>query len=152
MSALSTGRLYPQEILHSHDLHQADISVHGHDKFCAYSMGSHIVYISCVEFQTFRLISCSVFNILNNTFLKYSYMNLSTWVYQLKCKILKTKFLVPCTDLSRIPVETSLRTYHLTLRTKQLRAQLLSRKFLFPGRSTFISAGKKHTIYVPLRR
>jgi len=27
------------------NLHQADISVHGHDMFSAYSMGSHIVYI-----------------------------------------------------------------------------------------------------------
>jgi hypothetical protein len=34
--------------------HQADISVRGHDMFSAYSMGSHIVYICCVEFQTFR--------------------------------------------------------------------------------------------------
>ena len=34
--------------------HQADISVHGHDKFSAYSIGSNIVYICCVEFQTFR--------------------------------------------------------------------------------------------------
>jgi len=34
--------------------HQADISVHGHDMFSAYSMGSHIVYICGVEFQTLR--------------------------------------------------------------------------------------------------
>jgi len=34
--------------------HQADISVHGHEMFSAYSMGYHIVYICCVEFQTFR--------------------------------------------------------------------------------------------------
>jgi hypothetical protein len=31
--------------------HQADISVHAHDMFSAYSVGSHIVYICCVEFQ-----------------------------------------------------------------------------------------------------
>ena len=36
--------------------------------FSAYNMGSHIVYIFCVEFQTFRLINCSIFNILNNVF------------------------------------------------------------------------------------
>jgi hypothetical protein len=43
--------------------HQADISIHGHDMFSAYSMGSHIVYIFCVEFQTLdnKLISASVF-------------------------------------------------------------------------------------------
>jgi len=34
--------------------HQADISVHGHDMFSAYSMRPHIVYICGVEFQTFR--------------------------------------------------------------------------------------------------
>jgi hypothetical protein len=33
--------------------HQADISVHGHDMFSAYSMGSYNVYICCVEFGTF---------------------------------------------------------------------------------------------------
>ena len=43
--------------------HQADISVHGDDMFSAYSMGFHIVYICCVEFQIFRLINCSIFNI-----------------------------------------------------------------------------------------
>jgi hypothetical protein len=48
--------------------HQADISVHGHDMFSAYSMGSHTVYIYCVEFQIFRLINWSVFNILTNVF------------------------------------------------------------------------------------
>jgi len=48
--------------------HQADISVHGHEVFGTYSMGSHIVYICCVEFQTFGLINCSIFNILNNVF------------------------------------------------------------------------------------
>jgi hypothetical protein len=48
--------------------HQADNSVHGHDMFSAYSMGSHIVYISCVGCQTFRLINCSIFNILTNVF------------------------------------------------------------------------------------
>jgi len=48
--------------------HEADISVHGHAMFSAYSMGSHIVYICCVEFQTFRLINCSLFNILTNVF------------------------------------------------------------------------------------
>jgi hypothetical protein len=43
--------------------HQADISVQGHDTFSAYNrpMGSHIVYICCVEFQTFRLINYSVY-------------------------------------------------------------------------------------------
>jgi len=34
--------------------HQADILVHGHDMFSAYSIGSHIVYFCCLEFQTFR--------------------------------------------------------------------------------------------------
>ena len=53
--------------------HQAEISVHGHDMFSAYSMGSHIVYIYCVEFQTFRLINCSVFNILTNVFSEIIY-------------------------------------------------------------------------------
>jgi hypothetical protein len=48
--------------------HQADISVHGHDMFSAYSMGCHIVYICCVEFQTFRIISCSIFSVLTNVF------------------------------------------------------------------------------------
>jgi len=36
--------------------------------FSAYRMGSHIVYICCVQFQTFRLINSSVFNILTNVF------------------------------------------------------------------------------------
>jgi hypothetical protein len=31
--------------------HQIDISVHGYDMFSAYSMGSHNVYICCVEFK-----------------------------------------------------------------------------------------------------
>jgi len=35
--------------------HQADISVHGYDMFSAYSMGSHIVYIFCVEIQSLNL-------------------------------------------------------------------------------------------------
>jgi len=48
--------------------HQSDIYVHGHDMFSAHSMGSHIVYICCVEFQAFRLINCSIFNILTNVF------------------------------------------------------------------------------------
>jgi hypothetical protein len=48
--------------------HQADISVHGHDMFSAYSMGSHTVYVCCVEFPVFRLIKCSIFNILTNVF------------------------------------------------------------------------------------
>jgi hypothetical protein len=30
--------------------HQPDISVHGHDMFSAYNMGSNIVYACCVEF------------------------------------------------------------------------------------------------------
>jgi len=34
--------------------HQVDISALGHNMFSAYSMGSHIVYICRVEFQTFR--------------------------------------------------------------------------------------------------
>jgi len=50
--------------------HQADISVRGHDMFSAYSMGFHIVCICCVEFQAFRLINCSIFNILTNEFSK----------------------------------------------------------------------------------
>jgi len=37
--------------------HQADISVYGHDMFSAYSMGSHIVYISCVEYNFRKYIS-----------------------------------------------------------------------------------------------
>jgi len=41
--------------------HQADISVHGHGMFSAYSIGSRIIYICCVEFQTFRLINSSIF-------------------------------------------------------------------------------------------
>ena len=53
--------------------HQADISVHGHDMFSAFSMGSHIVYICCVEFKTLRLINCSVFNILTNVFSEIIY-------------------------------------------------------------------------------
>jgi len=48
--------------------HQVDISVHGHDMFSAYNMGCHIVYICCVEFQIFRLINFSIFNILANVF------------------------------------------------------------------------------------
>jgi hypothetical protein len=48
--------------------HQTDISIHGHDMFSAYIMECHIVYICCVEFQTFRLINCSIFNILTNVF------------------------------------------------------------------------------------
>jgi len=40
--------------------HQADISVHGHGMISAYSMGSYIVDICCVEFQTFRLVNCSI--------------------------------------------------------------------------------------------
>jgi hypothetical protein len=48
--------------------HPADISVHGHDMFSAYSMGSHIVYICCIKFQIFRLINFSIFNILTNVF------------------------------------------------------------------------------------
>ena len=43
-----------------------DISVHRHDMFSAYSMGSHIVYICCVEFQAFKQINSSIFNILTN--------------------------------------------------------------------------------------
>jgi len=41
--------------------------------FSAYSMGSHIVYTCCVEFQTFRLVNCSVFNILTNVFSEIIY-------------------------------------------------------------------------------
>jgi len=47
---------------------QADISVHGHDMFSAYSMGFRIVYICCVQYQTFILINCSILNILTNVF------------------------------------------------------------------------------------
>ena len=36
--------------------------------FSAYGMGSHIVYICCIEFQTFILMNCSIFNILTNVF------------------------------------------------------------------------------------
>jgi len=53
--------------------HQADISVYGQDMFSAYSMGSNIVYICYVEFQTFRLIYCSMFNILTNVFSEIIY-------------------------------------------------------------------------------
>jgi hypothetical protein len=53
--------------------HQADISVHGHDMFSAYSVGSLIVYICSVEFQTFRLINCSIFSILINVFSEIIY-------------------------------------------------------------------------------
>jgi len=52
---------------------QADISVHGHDMFSAYSMGSHIFYICCVEYQTYRLINCSIFNILTNVLFEIIY-------------------------------------------------------------------------------
>jgi len=57
--------------------HQADISVHGHDMFSAYSMGSHIVYICCVELQTFRLINCSIFKVLTNVFSEFIYETLN---------------------------------------------------------------------------
>jgi len=53
--------------------HQTDISIHGHDMFSASSMGCHIVYICCVEFQTFRLINCLMFNILTNVFPEIMY-------------------------------------------------------------------------------
>ena len=53
--------------------HQADISIHGHDMFSAYSMGSHTAYIYCVEFQAFRLINFSLFNILTNVFSEIIY-------------------------------------------------------------------------------
>jgi len=53
--------------------HQADISVHGRDIFSAYSVGSNIVYICCVAIQTFRLINCSMFNILTNVFSEIIY-------------------------------------------------------------------------------
>jgi hypothetical protein len=66
--------------------HQADISVHGHDMFSAFSMGSHIVYICCVEFQTFRLINCSMFNISTNVFSEIIYEPASVG---LSVKILK---------------------------------------------------------------
>jgi len=56
--------------------HQVDISVHGHDMFGAYGMESHIVDICCIEFQTFRLINCSIFNILTNIFSEI-YINIS---------------------------------------------------------------------------
>jgi len=63
-------------LLHVSNHHQADISVHGHDMFSTYSMGYHIVYICCVEFQAFRQINCSIFNILTNVFSEIS-MNIS---------------------------------------------------------------------------
>ena len=53
--------------------HQADISVYGHGMFSAYSMGSCIVYICCVEYQTYRLINCSIFCILTNVFFEIIY-------------------------------------------------------------------------------
>ena len=53
--------------------YQIDISVHGHDTFSAYSMESHIVYICSVEFQTFRLIKCSILNNLTNVFSEIIY-------------------------------------------------------------------------------
>jgi len=43
------------------------------DVFSAYSMRSHIVYICCVEFQTFRLVNCSIFNILTNVYSEIMY-------------------------------------------------------------------------------
>jgi hypothetical protein len=51
--------------------YQAGISVHGHEIFSAYSVGSCIVYICCVEFLTFRLISCLTFSVrhLNAVFM-----------------------------------------------------------------------------------
>ena len=45
--------------------HQADISVHGHDMFNAYSKGSHIVNICCVEFHTIKVLNIEQFINLN---------------------------------------------------------------------------------------
>jgi len=42
--------------------HQADISEHGHDMFSAYSMGSNVVYICCLKFNT-----PNVHNIVSHT-------------------------------------------------------------------------------------
>ena len=53
--------------------HQGDISVHRHDMFSANSMGSHAVYIYSVEFHSFRLINCSVYNISTNLFSEIIY-------------------------------------------------------------------------------
>jgi len=62
--------------------------------FCAYSMGSHIVYIDCVEFQTFKLINSSVFNILTNVFSEIIYepinVVISVKIYILKSSTLST--------------------------------------------------------------
>jgi len=60
--------------------------------FSPYSMGSHTFYICCVEFQTFRLTNCSIFNILTNAFSEIIYEPTNVG-YQLKFKILKTSTL-----------------------------------------------------------
>jgi hypothetical protein len=49
--------------------------------FSTYSMGSHIVHICCVEFQTFRLINCSVFDILTTVFSEIIYEPVSSKFY-----------------------------------------------------------------------
>jgi len=45
--------------------------------FSAYSVGFNIVYICCVEFQTFGLINCAILNTLTNVFseIMYEVMN-----------------------------------------------------------------------------
>jgi len=60
---------------------QEDISVHGQDMFSAYSMGAHIFYICCVEFQTFRLKNYSTFNILTNVFSEIKYEPINVGLY-----------------------------------------------------------------------
>jgi hypothetical protein len=86
-----------------------DFSVHGHDMFSAYSTGSHIVYICCVEFQTFRLINCSIFNILTNVYVEIIYESIKVgipyckhwtcYVHVLKClrhaRVLKCLHVMP---------------------------------------------------------
>jgi len=72
--------------------HQADISVHGHDMFSAYSMASHILYICCVEFQTFRLINCSIFSTLTDVFSEIIYQSINVG---LSVKILNINTLNP---------------------------------------------------------
>jgi hypothetical protein len=53
-------------------------------------MGSHIVYIFSVEFQTFRLINCSLFNILTKVFSDIIYEPITVGLLVKIFKILKT--------------------------------------------------------------
>jgi hypothetical protein len=61
--------------------------------FSAYSMESHIVYTCCVEYQTFRLVNCSIFNILTNVFSEiiYEFINVATPVKILNLKNFNTQ-------------------------------------------------------------